>query len=312
MADQARAMAEQEKMMDTVLRYEMQSNSGPAHAGALRDLRVLVIPSAEAKSETMAATAEDMQVMSHILRKTADGSIASPWRHLVAFQDFGSILSSRDVGTQAVYIEDFGVLFMMTVDFPLVPPAAPQEQPKTEKAEPVDPTWEQARQAIRRPGMTPAPATPPTVDMVVVIETLEREMTAALRHASNMRQLKEDEWVIVVLSGPRTTHGGGMVMMGTAMQPWPADPMMGVYGGGYNAGPEGGGWGTGGGMGGYGGGMGGYGGMGMVGGMAIGDAPAAPAATVMTFRVRKSDVDAFASGRTNEEQFKAKVQILTY
>ena len=277
-------------MMDTVLRYEMQSNSGPAHAGALRDLRVLVIPSAEAKSETMAATAEDMQVMSHILRKTADGSIASPWRHLVAFQDFGSILSSRDVGTQAVYIEDFGVLFMMTVDFPLVPPAAPQEQPKTEKAEPVDPTWEQARQAIRRPGMTPAPATPPTVDMVVVIETLEREMTAALRHASNMRQLKEDEWVIVVLSGPRTTHGGGMVMMGTAMQPWPADPMMGVYGGG----------------------MGGYGGMGMVGGMAIGDAPAAPAATVMTFRVRKSDVDAFASGRTNEEQFKAKVQILTY
>ena len=58
--------------------------------------------------------------------------------------------------------------------------------------------------------------------------------------------------------------------------------------------------GTGGGMGGMGVGMGGFGGMGV------------SSATVLTIRAKKSDIDAFAKGEQDFEQFRRKVQIFTY
>ena len=57
------------------------------------------------------------------------------------------------------------------------------------------------------------------------------------------------------------------------------------------------------------GGLGMYGGM--MGGMAYGEM-AAPSATVLTIRAKKSDVDAFAKGELDFEQFQQKVQIFTY
>ena len=73
----------------------------------------------------------------------------------------------------------------------------------------------------------------------------------------------------------------------------------------------GGGYG-GGGMGGYGGGMMGsmggmYGGRGGMGGYSE---TGIPQATIMTIRVKKSDVDAFAKGESDFEKFRQKVQIL--
>ena len=74
---------------------------------------------------------------------------------------------------------------------------------------------------------------------------------------------------------------------------------------GYSSGGMGGGMGgmmggTGGRMGGMGVGMGGFGGMGI------------SSATVLTIRAKKSDIDAFAKGQQDYEQFRQKVQIFTY
>ena len=81
------------------------------------------------------------------------------------------------------------------------------------------------------------------------------------------------------------------------------------------------GGGSGGGMGGSGGGMmggtgGGFGGSGMGGGMYGGrggyvETDIGPV-TVLTIRVKKSDVDAFAKSETDLEQFRQKVQFLMY
>ena len=74
-------------------------------------------------------------------------------------------------------------------------------------------------------------------------------------------------------------------------------------------------------MAGVGGGMMGGGGMGggMMGDMGGGmgrmtgfDEMGVSAATVLTIRAKKSDVDAFASGEQDFEQFRQKVQIFTY
>jgi hypothetical protein len=53
-------------------------------------------------------------------------------------------------------------------------------------------------------------------------------------------------------------------------------------------------------MGGFGGGMSGFGGAG------------ASGATVLTIRAKKSDIDTFAKGELDYEQFRPKVQIFTY
>jgi hypothetical protein len=59
------------------------------------------------------------------------------------------------------------------------------------------------------------------------------------------------------------------------------------------------------------GGMGGYGG-GMMGGMASYGEMSVPSTTVLTIRAKKSDVDAFAKGELDFEQFQQKVEIFTY
>ena len=86
-------------------------------------------------------------------------------------------------------------------------------------------------------------------------------------------------------------YGGGM-----------GGGMSGGYVGGYSysGGYSDSGGGMGGGMGGFGGGMGGFGGTGT------------SAATVLTIRAKKSDIDAFAEGEQDFELFRQKVQIFTY
>ena len=84
---------------------------------------------------------------------------------------------------------------------------------------------------------------------------------------------------------------GGGVMMGGGMG--------GMAGGGMGGGGFGGGMMMGGGMG------------GMMGGMEYGETGSA-STTVLTIRAKKTDVDAFAIGELDFEEFQQKVEIFTY
>jgi len=52
--------------------------------------------------------------------------------------------------------------------------------------------------------------------------------------------------------------------------------------------------------------------MGAMGGMGVVSEMSASPATVLTIRAKKSDIDAFAKGEQDFEQFRQKVQIFTY
>jgi len=54
------------------------------------------------------------------------------------------------------------------------------------------------------------------------------------------------------------------------------------------------------------------GGMGAMGGMSGPGEMGVSPATVLTIRAKKSDIDAFAGGEQNLEQFRQKVQIFSY
>ncbi len=164
--------------------------------------KVLVIPTSEIEPEKMAATIEDMQVMSHIVERTIQSSAIPDAATSTMFKDLGAFFVSGDVGAQAVYIEGYGALFLMTVDFPLSVPDQAATAKTTDANEPVDKTWQQARQQVLSPGSVRRGRGPDASRHYGAdrIENLKAELIKALKHASNMQNIAADESVIVTLS----------------------------------------------------------------------------------------------------------------
>jgi hypothetical protein len=115
------------------------------------------------------------------------------------------------------YLEGFGAVFSVRVDFPLIgPQQAPPPSEPDRKAD--DSEWERARAELSGsgaggpdsfraapnfllPGTGEMGGTPaPTFDQSKV-ETLKRALTRALRNGSNLRGVKPDEWIVVVVTG---------------------------------------------------------------------------------------------------------------
>jgi len=273
--------------------------------------RVLVIPTTEVKPEEFEATGADMQVMLYILEK----ELQKPRMIQGVFLDYGSFFDRDGRTLQGIYVQDYGAFFFTEVDFPLVFPPEAQEPPGKISKEQGDPIWQRAQQEVfSSQDPTHAGQLPGRQEGGrETLEVLKNDLTRLLRHASNIRNLKADQWVILTVvgwGGQPTIEGGMMVTPGATVgaRSKPAGGGMygsmggyGLYGGGGYGGY--GGVGASGGAGGYGF---GYGGM-------AGAAGMAPASSVtLTIRVKKADVDAFAKGEIEFEQFQQKVKILTY
>ena len=271
--------------------------------------KVLVIPASEINefnAEEFAETVEDMHVMAHIL----DEQFTETRRIQGMFTDFGAFFGRDSRSTEATYLQDFGVLFLMEVNFAFSPPVRQQTKDQTETAETGDSTWQKARQRVLSPGASPG------MDQVdsardyddQMVEELKKELVEALKHASNIRNIKADEWVIfTVIGGQRQigmSLGGGFPMGGGASRFESSSRS-----GGSSGGAMGGGYGAVGGMMGSGmsGGMGG-----MYGGMATYSGTTFSSSTVLTIRAKKADVDDFAKGQLDLKQFQERVQIFMY
>jgi len=289
---------------------------------------VLVVPAEQIKPEDLAAITEDMQVMSYIL----DERFKETRRIQGVFIDFGDFFGRDNRQTEATYIQGYGVLFSMEVNFAFSPPPAKQEEQTEQPAEKGDSTWQRAKKEVFSPqgsagsGLSGSPEEYNRQ----MVEELQRDLITTLQHAANIRALQPDEWVILTVIGGRPQFGRPVPMMGG----FSAGGMSGFSAGsgssrGFGGGVYGGGMGAGG-MGGFGGGgvgagsaggmvgaMGMGGGMmggGMMGGGMGGMASAADfgSVTVLTIRAKKSVVDAFADNQIDFERFKDNVTILMY
>jgi len=295
--------------------YIVTSITGLARAvGRAGRRKVLVIPAAEVKAEDLDEITQDLHVMSHIL----DQKFKERRQIAGVFTDFGDFFGRDERETEAIYLQGYGVLFLMEVNFTFAPPPEPQEKPDQETEEHLDETWKRAKRELFSPE-------DPTVRRQLdstegydaeMVEELKRELFRTLKHAANIRSLKPEEWIIVTVVGEgrqpseifigdpyggrtdrryrssRFRRGGSSGMSGSGGGMGMMDEMGGGYGGGM--GGYGGGFGFGFGMGGFGG-MGGY-----------------YSETVLTIRVKKSDVDAFAKDELDFDQFRQKVQIFLY
>ncbi len=266
---------------------------------------ILVIPTRSADPKAFAELQEDMQVMLNILRE----KLSEPRMIMGTLVDYGDFFSGGR-GTEALYLQGYGAIFVMRVDFPLAPPAGPKDQNEPGQKEPADPVWQKAREKLYAPvsprgyGGLRATGGPQGMSF----EQIRDELLKTFKHAANIRNIEPNETVILTVIGQGQAPaeagragGRGSYSMGGG---WVEGSSYSTSGSSFGAGggtsyadsrtfSRGAGLGP-----------------GRVERMRTGAAPAPT--TFLTIQAKKFEVDAFAKGTLTFERFQQRVKIFTY
>lgn len=252
---------------------------------------VLVIPSKQTTTEDLIAINEDMNVMSRIFEKnlekervtTVNSDIFTPKR-----VPYGMLLGSSRSQIQSMYLQDYGALFMLKVDFPLTPSSeAQQEQQDTEKQEEGDSVWKQTQQEMYEPGRVNTRRQPGKQQVKYdpeKVENLKTTLIKTLKHATNIRSLMPDESVILTVSGGGQSDGTKITAISVAgknqilVTEKRAD---------------------------------GKSKMRIINGNTLDDIGLS-SQTVLVIRAKRSDIGAFAKGELDLDKFRTRVQMFTY
>jgi len=228
---------------------------------------------------------EDLDVMTHIVDAALrDGDVdeETPDKLGIKMYITGSSRSVR-----SMYVEDFGALFMVKVNFPLQgAPVAKEKEPE----KPTDSEWARARAEVlgqAEPGWPDMFGSGTAVDFDPKrVDGLKSTLVRALKNASNIRHLKPQEFVSLSVFGspgrievrskrsedePRTTSSSKR-------------PRISSYGN-VNVTTE---------------------------AVVVNFSGSGGQGTVLTLRVKKSDIDAFAKGDMDEQAFTKTVTFNNY
>ncbi len=285
---------------------------------------VLMIPASEVDPKALAQTREDMQGMLEILRE----KLSEPRTIMGVLYDYGDFFGGPR-NAEAFYLDSYGALFVMRVDFPLSFGAAPPVEDKPEQE--TDPIWQRARQKLYAPrdrGRYGRGGTAPAANEMT-LEQFQADLVKTLKHAANIRHMDPMGRIVVTIIGQgerRDPYGydrgggmysssyGGSYSGGGASYSYGYGATSSTHGDPYGAGADpsrsrGAGdesnpnlartvepWPV--------------GGRGRRRGRSQ-PAPIAPT-TVLTLLVHKADVDAFAQGDTTLEQFQRHVKVFSY
>jgi hypothetical protein len=254
--------------------------------------RALVIRTTEMDAKSAAAAEEDLNVMGRILEKalyqTSEDENAGSAMGIKLFNLPGS------GSAKYLQLEGYGAVFMLSVNFPLAgPPVKAEVDTNTNDS---NSTWDEAKRELygqpgngKRPGAAKVEFDPQRV------EKLKDSLVAALKNASNMRAVKPDESVTVVVTSGG--NGDGRVSAAYAYGQKLAESIMG--------------------------GIDGSGGGGYSGGWSDGGNPVnvttktftttgSTAGATLILSAKKADIDAFAKGKLSAAEFRNKAKILVY
>ncbi len=256
---------------------------------------VLVIPSQEIKTEEILTINEDINVMSRIFedklnqvrydRSNVEWSfVGDRWMS----DPYGMYLGRGSNRTGCMYLQGYGALFLMGVDFPLsAPPEAETQQEEKPKKEDVDELWDKTRQEIYEPQETRRPGRGAERQEVKYdaekVEKLKTTLIESLKHAANIRILKPDESVVLSITGSGVSSGK---IVGMVALPGTDQTLVVQEKGGKQ-----------------------------ITKMYTKDAfdrSGFASPTVLVIRAKKADIDNFAKGGLNLDSFRQRVQILSY
>lgn len=305
-ADQVRAQVEYaaKEAADSVAagqRWAYQPSLALANPGFLgisghsESEGTLVIRTSDPDANALANAQEDLNIMGRILEKAVAQKAEDDQPQAMGIR---LLTLAGHPSLRNLQIEGFGDIFFLNVNFPLVGPA--RSTGNNDEKQPSNSTWDEAKRELYGPapgaeGFNES-SSKEAYDPKQV-EKLKDIVLQALKNATNIRSLKLDESVMVVVNGG---NGGGWSELGMALKQ--KNRFRSAPAG--LAGSAGGGFGTGG----------------------AGGTPPQPGYTmltqrhvhvmsdgsVLTIRSKKSDIDAFASGKLDLDEFRNKVKIVAY
>ncbi len=244
-----------------------------AGGGEAQD-RPLIIASSSPDEKSIAALDEDLNIMARILDKAVDRGSDDDRKGAMGIH-FWALNQGGGRSARNFYLEGYGAVFTLNVNMPLLaPPSKPQAE---EKKENTSSSWEDARNELygreergqfkRAPGDR-RPSVPYDADRV---EALKKDLTEALKNATHIRSLKDNEHVTIVVQGSGSDIGVQRRVLGPKKEIIRED-VFGYAFAGSGGGPR----------------------------------------SVMTLRAKKSDIDAFAKGKTDLDDFRKKVSVAVY
>jgi hypothetical protein len=184
---------------------------------------VLVVPGKPMDPQAVGQMAEDLSIMGRIIEKNALGEYRGPagiggvntfvWGISVARSGPATLFASAG-RAKPMYLGGYGVLFFIQVEYPLLPPpATPQDQ---QAEQPQDAVWAQAKRDLFEPRAdvvlphngqeTPEPYSRDRVD------ALRTSLITTMKHATNIRALEGNEWIVLVVRGPEAANTGKTTM----------------------------------------------------------------------------------------------------
>jgi len=252
---------------------------------------VLVIPSAEIETKDLLTINEDLNIMLRIFETNLQKAriITTGVRILGDAAIYGRLFSGRgNSSIQSLYLQGYGVLFMMKVDFPLSPGPQAQQQDEAEKEqERGDKVWDDMRRQLYEPEELAKSKTGDSAEKYDAekVENLKTALIKALKHAANIRNLKPDEWAVLTITGSGESDdvqtvvlkGGGK--SDSTRQILVRDKNTGITK--------------------------------IVEGNSLRDLGLS-SPTVLVIRAKKSDIDSFSKDDLDLEQFRGRVQMLSY
>lgn len=173
--------------------------------------RTIVVPAAKSEeAPNVPQIEEDLNVMSRILEKAANVA-EDPVRLAMGITLEGRLFGNAG-GPRNMYLEGYGAVFMMNVPFPLAAPDASQKT-REPKADP-NSEWEAARRELqsglgRTFGLDLSNLALPRIGAAQSydeekVNELKDAILNALKNAVNIRALRPDENVVVIVTGART------------------------------------------------------------------------------------------------------------
>lgn len=187
--------------------HAMLGQPGPTHASG----QALIIRTRDLDPESQSQLEEDLHVMSRIVEKAAQSEPTRGPRAMGIDLVFGP----GESPVRTLYLDGYGVLFMVKVGFPLLP--LPVQAPEEAEDPQIDVTntWEQTRQELYGDPRPPEPMLPmgwfgdPSAETLTYdagkVDRLRQNLIEAIRNASNIRQLTADASVTICVQGALAT-----------------------------------------------------------------------------------------------------------
>jgi len=242
--------------------------------------RALVIRTSDADAKAQGNLEEDLAVMSRIFDKTLAQKLDEDREN--RFMGINVLFGPGSSPIRSIYLDGYGALFLLNVNFPLLPPSEKAQETK-EKSE-TDSTWEEAKREIygqhdawgqvgKAFKFSKAGGPEQEYDEKKV-EDLKEGLLEALKNATNIRNLKPDETLTVCVFGGASAVPGKAKASAKSKRVTRDERYELV--------------------------------------LENREDGTSTRGTIMTIRVKKSDADAFAKGKLKLDDFRKKASITTY